>query len=386
MMSKGEMTNIKSGTAGWHNANPGQKLGIFVRIAATLVLGIVIILWSWAPTYKTLFSSLPDQQAISVLNALYSNGFDAKLDESSGAILIPANDIHIARIKLSNLGIPGMRNSYLSSQERGYLSEFGLDDKNSARNQIGHTQRVEELLSRRIERFLEPLVGSGSVIAQVTINANANNRKIINTTDRTNKAGQKNNKIVKDNDSSAEDTSIVPTLIGNNNNLSITVIVNDKKVIEEGGSVRSISRTPDELEKITGLIRQVTGFNSKRGDTINVINSKFTEPQLMKPVSKIHILDEYWNKEWLRKGVAVLIIVFLVSIVFWSIFKSLYGLSHEDKEKSGDLSKNNQDTLSPSKIALNKYDDNMRKVNFLAENDPKLVAQVIKNWVNADGR
>ena len=106
-------------------------------------------------------------------------------------------------------------------------------------------------------------MGEGSVRAQVIINTETNlqeNRANIKTDEVNTKQGN------------------LSALIGEKNNLSITVILDDKQAIGEANEIIRVSRTPEELSKLTGLVKNTIGFNKERGDTINVVNSTFSIP------------------------------------------------------------------------------------------------------------
>ena len=381
-MTRDEMTNSRSATTVGSHFSTGQKLGVITGFVAMITLAAMIIIWSWSPAYKILFSSLTDREAIKVLNVLYSNGFDAKLDESSGAILVPASDIHIARIKLSNLGLPQKSSLYSSLQEDVYNRGLLLNDSGSVRSHIQYTQRIEEILSQRIERILEPLVGVGSVRAQVTINSGSG-ENVSNSKKQQLTRGQEIP--LSNSDTPDKRADNASSLVHADNSLSITVLVNDKPSIGENGDVIVTARTSDELNKITGLIQAAVGYNSKRGDSINVVTTKFKEtlPDLGVDGDTI---EKIWFQEWVKKSIGVILVVILISFAFWRLLKMFFGASSVNPSESVVDQSVNPHVLAPSELARKNFNENLHAASLLAKNDPKLVAQIMKNWVNADGR
>lgn len=381
-MTRDEMTNSRSATTVGSHFSTGQKLGVITGFVAMITLAAMIIIWSWSPAYKILFSSLTDREAIKVLNVLYSNGFDAKLDESSGAILVPASDIHIARIKLSNLGLPQKSSLYSSLQEDAYNRGLLLNDSGSVRSHIQYTQRIEEILSQRIERILEPLVGVGSVRAQVTINSGSG-ENVSNSKNQQLTRGQEIP--LSNSDTPDKRADNASSLVHADNSLSITVLVNDKPSIGDNGDVIVTPRTSDELNKITGLIQAAVGYNSKRGDSINVVTTKFKEtlPDLGVDGDTI---ENIWFQEWVKKSIGVILVVILISFAFWRLLKMFFGASSVNPSESVVDQSVNPHVLAPSELARKNFNENLHAASLLAKNDPKLVAQIMKNWVNADGR
>lgn len=83
-----------------------QQIGLMVGLAVCIALGVAMALWSQKPGYSLLYGGLPDRDAGAVIDALQRSGMPYRLDESTGAILVPAQDVRAARMKLANEGLP----------------------------------------------------------------------------------------------------------------------------------------------------------------------------------------------------------------------------------------------------------------------------------------
>ncbi|MEZ5661353.1 MAG: flagellar basal-body MS-ring/collar protein FliF [Burkholderiaceae bacterium] len=57
--------------------------------------------------------------------------------------------------------------------------------------------------------------------------------------------------------------------------LSAAVVINNRSRTDEQGNPIDEPLKPEELESLTGLVREAIGFDSNRGDSVNVINSRF---------------------------------------------------------------------------------------------------------------
>lgn len=342
LMAQEEVTNNQPEVATHRNTRINQRPAILAGIIAILILVMIFIVLLTIPSYKILFNSLNDQDAIKVLNALSLHGFDAKLDEATGAILVPTSAIHLARIKLSNLGLTDMVDPYRSIDAGEVVWGLHTDQRDSKGDVTIRTNRSEEILSRRIENILEPLVGNGSVRAQVIAN-------------------------------------------GSNDNVSITILLDDIRIADESGHLTRVKRSSEDLEKYADIVKKAIGFDSNRGDVLNLINSSFSSTYLLDSEVKAPVWGNNIYK-WLSKPVFIIAVLTILLLAFlWLLYKSLFGSFGFAMSSSSVKKIDNMHALNPAELAEKNYQENMKKMNHLAMHDPKLVAQIIKNWVNADG-
>ncbi|HEX7013762.1 MAG TPA: flagellar basal-body MS-ring/collar protein FliF [Steroidobacteraceae bacterium] len=103
-----------------------KPLATLVGIAAAVAAGVAIVLWSREPTYSLLYGNLSQQDAVQVAQALETNGVPYKLDAATGAITVPSDRVHEARLKLAGQGLPeGDGGFAMLAKEPGFgLSQF----------------------------------------------------------------------------------------------------------------------------------------------------------------------------------------------------------------------------------------------------------------------
>jgi|TARA_B110000879_G_scaffold172175_1_gene223527 flagellar M-ring protein FliF len=82
-----------------------RQLFLMVGLAASVAMGGAIVLWSVGEEYRPLYSNLDHMDPSEVLNILQSSQIDHKIDENTGALLVAADQIHDARLKLAGAGI-----------------------------------------------------------------------------------------------------------------------------------------------------------------------------------------------------------------------------------------------------------------------------------------
>jgi flagellar M-ring protein FliF len=125
-----------------------RQLGLMVGLAASVALGVAIVLWSQQPTYGLLYGGLSDKDSAQVMNALQAAGIEYKVDPHNGNIMVPADKVYMARIKLSTEGLP-----------KGTAS--GLDMLNKNAGPFGTSQFMETVrYHRAIEQELERTIAS----------------------------------------------------------------------------------------------------------------------------------------------------------------------------------------------------------------------------------
>lgn len=88
-------------------ALPGMKqVGLMIGLAASIALAVAVVLWSQSPNYSLLFANLSGQDLASVTRSLDDAGVPYKLEHGTGAVLVPAAQVHDLRIKLAARGLP----------------------------------------------------------------------------------------------------------------------------------------------------------------------------------------------------------------------------------------------------------------------------------------
>ena len=88
------------------NSLPGlRQLGLMIGLAVSVALGVTVAMWSQTPNYSMLYGNLSAKDLSQVTQSLDSTGIDYKLDSSSNGILVPAEQLQQARVKLAGTGL-----------------------------------------------------------------------------------------------------------------------------------------------------------------------------------------------------------------------------------------------------------------------------------------
>ncbi len=94
---------------GFSSLNLFRQVGLMVALAASVAIGFAVVLWTQGEDYRPLFGRLDNLDAASVVQILEQNRIKFKLDNNTGALLVAADDIHMARLKLAEVGLPNSK-------------------------------------------------------------------------------------------------------------------------------------------------------------------------------------------------------------------------------------------------------------------------------------
>ncbi|NLY64831.1 MAG: flagellar M-ring protein FliF [Alcaligenaceae bacterium] len=179
--------------------------------------------------------------------------------------------------------------------------------------------------------------------------------------------------------------SHIKNAVGAINRLSVAVVVNYTE--DENGTPAPLSA--EIMQQINTLVREAIGFSAERGDSLNVVNSLFSDAEPALPVWKdpdiialAKILGQYF-----------LLFIALMLIWFKGIKPFLTALQQQKKTEIA-----NQQALirkeeearkakAEEPVKHDHYEDNLRVVKALAAQDPRAVAMVLRTWMNEhDGK
>ncbi|WP_150047878.1 MULTISPECIES: flagellar basal-body MS-ring/collar protein FliF [Methylomonas] len=199
--------------------------------------------------------------------------------------------------------------------------------------------------------------------------------------------------------------------------LSVAVVVDDKHVLLDGNNAQQ-AYSQEELNQLRDLVKQAVGYDNSRGDQVTVTNVAFKTPDALQEVS-----EPIWEKPWfmdvMKLAVAALVLTLLILKVLRPAFATLIGKDEAEQrlkeleearlaaeamggvvrfdeegkpvavrveDEDGQplaLSAGVEDLLLLE--APQSYEKRLEYVQKLIDEDPKLVAQVIKTWLKDDG-
>jgi flagellar M-ring protein FliF len=189
---------------------------------------------------------------------------------------------------------------------------------------------------------------------------------------------------------------------GRVNRLSVAVVIDDKvNVNPASGEITQVPWTTDQLARFTRLVQDAVGFDASRGDSVSVINVPFSTERA-EVIADIPFYSQPWFWDVLKQVLGVLFILVLVFGVLRPVLNNITGTGRgkqvagigSDAELNGmggmdgELANDRVSLGGPQSILLPSpsegYDAQLNAIKSLVAEDPGRVAQVVKEWINAD--
>jgi flagellar M-ring protein FliF len=322
--------------------------------------------------------------------------------------------------------------------------------------QMLYGQQIEQQLTRRIQEILEPVVGRNNVRAQVsaeldfsrtestseqfrpnqTPDAKAvRSQQMLETSGTAQKTatgvpgavanqppapsaapinganpapqaagqqGSEESSSKRESTTNYEVDKTVRVVRGNNwaiKRLNAAVVVNYQSTEDKGKTVTK-ALTPEQLEQMKALVRETIGFNSERGDSVNIMNTPFqveaassTEVPLWKQPEVIDVAKSF---AW-----PVGALLFAAMVLLGLVRPALKGAAEPKTAKAGELPRSGGqldaiEAEQPDRPALpspGKKEENvvatpeqlrLEEARVLAKENPVAVANILKSWVNGE--
>lgn len=188
--------------------------------------------------------------------------------------------------------------------------------------------------------------------------------------------------------------------------LSVAVVVDDQHITQADGTIKNLPYAQEDINRFSDLVRQAVGFDNSRGDQVTVTNVAFRGAEEMEALPEVPVWEQTWFHELMKQMAAALALVLLFLGVLRPTFRSLVGREAEEKQddaateaESGAANDNKdgvpvavpaeqyaaQQSMEMDDLLLlsapQSYEKRLEYVQRLVDEDPKLVAQVIKSWV-----
>lgn len=185
------------------------------------------------------------------------------------------------------------------------------------------------------------------------------------------------------------DRSIVHTRYrqGGIKRLSVAVVVNYRQETQEDGSLKAVPLDDTAMRQITELTRQAMGFSTARGDSLEVVNSAFTEPA--QPV----VRDAWWQQAdwmpalvtWGRYLLVLAALLLLYRLVLRPLLQRLLAdaKAHPETPATTTPEAEPDDTPPPRprRHQASAYEHNLRDLKQRAEEDPAMIAMIVRGWL-----
>jgi flagellar M-ring protein FliF len=522
-----------------------RQIAVLVGIAASVAIGVAVVLWSQTPSYSLLYGNLTQQDAIEIVQALQQAGIEYRVDQATGAVMVPSAKLQDARMQLAGQGLPhsdsmgfeilqqdaGLGTSRLVENARyqraieGELARsiMTLANVESARvhlatpkqsvfirkrktpsasvvlklysgrtlekgqveaithlvassvpeldvskvtvvdhkgrllsrkddsqqmhlstSQFEFTRQLENHFKQRVEDILAPMLGSENLRAEVTAEVD------FTITEKTEETYDPDVSVLRseqlnERESRLSEVQGVPGALTNQppaagtapeeagqemaderatplnsskrmtrnyeldktishtrlpsstlRRLSVAVVVNNRLVLDDQGQPQEIQRTPEEIDRISNLVKEAIGYSEERGDSVRVINESFYIPAPPDPLPEPALWQEPWFWDLLRQLGGILLVLFLILGVLKPTLQRLTKpLAVKQDAQASDRMAGELAGAEGSGLSLSKdeavqlpgpgsYEKTLDAARGMIAEDPKRVAQVVKKWIAED--
>lgn len=336
----------------------------------------------------------------------------------------------------------------LLSQSPDAAGEDGINAQ-----QLLYVQQIEQQYARRIMEILEPVVGRNNVKAQVSAELDFSrtestseqfrpnqtpdsgairSQQVLESSGTANKTatgvpgavanqppapsaapvnganpaptaggqqGAEESTSKRESTTNYEVDKTVKVTRGNNwaiKRLSAAVVVNYQALAEEKGGASPKPLTPEQIEQMTGLVRETIGFNKERGDSVNLMNTPFLTSEA--PAAAVPLWKQPETIELAKTFAWPLGAVLFAALVLLGLVRPALKGTAKPAEAvpvaGGQLSALEADEPDrPALPAPTKKDEvvevtpeqlRLEEARVLAKANPVAVANILKTWVHGD--
>ena len=351
--------------------------------------------------------------------------------------------VHLVASSVSNLSPDKI--TVVDQTGKLLTSQQSSDSLRLTASQFDYRKKVEDHYTKRIEDILSPILGENGVRAQVSADIDFNQTEQTQESYNPDLPAVRSEQTYEDQTSSTSSVSGIPGALTNQppgvqNNagqqaqngggnatpgkdtvrrvtrnyeldktishtnfqtglvrkLSIAVVVDDHQKINDDGSVERTPLTEDELARITSVVKEAVGYNAERGDSVNVTNVSFAQPPVLEPPPEVPFYQKPWIWDVAKQVAAGVGILLLVFGVLRPLLRSLVDKAPPPGTMMVGRS-GGSELPAPAGMVMNgqqmqgqlpgpaNYDQQLGAIKGMASQDPKRVAQVVKNWVATDG-
>jgi flagellar M-ring protein FliF len=184
--------------------------------------------------------------------------------------------------------------------------------------------------------------------------------------------------------------SYVKQPIGNLKRLSVGVVLDNWQKVDADGKVTTAPMSDSDVKRFTQLVRESIGLKEDRGDQLNVLNQAFKSNAPLGPLDGPPLWETPWITQLAKQIVGAGLVLLVAFLVLRPLMKSLtkpparLTAGGESADLAGD--RVNISAQNPKAIKLSpSFEQQIAAARTLVGQDPKRAAQVVKDWVAADG-
>lgn len=140
--------NASTAAAKFSSLSIPRQLGLMGGLAASIAIGMSVVLWSREPNYMPIFNEISPRDAAEVVDLLQRSAIPFKIDKNHGTVMVSTDEVQNARMKLAAEGLP-------RGNGAGYEIFSGSNTFNTSQfmENARYKQALETELARTISQF-----------------------------------------------------------------------------------------------------------------------------------------------------------------------------------------------------------------------------------------
>jgi flagellar M-ring protein FliF len=182
--------------------------------------------------------------------------------------------------------------------------------------------------------------------------------------------------------------SYVKQPVGVLKRLNVGVVLDDWQKVDADGKVSTSPMSETDVKRFTQLIKESIGLKEDRGDQLNVLNQAFKNSSPLGAVEGVPLWQQPWLRQLAKQIVGAALVLVVAFLVLRPLMKSLTKparlTSSADDDIQGDRLSLSGQSGKPIKLQPS-FEQQIAAARTLVGQDPRRAAQVVKDWVAADG-
>ena len=168
------------------------------------------------------------------------------------------------------------------------------------------------------------------------------------------------------------------TATGTVKRMTAAVVVNHRRSVGADGKATFTPLPQAEMEQIGALVREAMGYSKERGDSLSVLNTAFNEPE-REVVAPLPLWKQTDNIAMAKDAGRYLLFAVLIGYLVFGLLRPALRKAAENAPALPDPG-----AMAGQHIPANSGsgEDPLVRARRIAREDPKIVANVVKTWVN----
>jgi flagellar M-ring protein FliF len=177
---------------------------------------------------------------------------------------------------------------------------------------------------------------------------------------------------------------------GNLKRLSVGVVFDDWQKVGADGKATTSPMSDTDIKRFTQLVRESIGLKDDRGDKLDVINQAFKTNPPIPAIDGPPLWQTPWVTQLAKQIVGAALVLLVALLVLRPLMKSLTKAPARlgSRADAGDLAGDRVSLSGKAENAIKlspSFEQQIAAARTLVGQDPKRAAQVVKDWVAADG-